>query len=150
MSLTLKKFTVVLAMAVLAVNSVAPSFVLAAEAPAPVAETPTEEVITPEVPPVEEPAKEEPAPTVLIAIPAPQLEIDDLCSFEPSLYKTWRIHNTTASEITFSWEIVGTQQSGGFTVAPNGYITFDTVTEGDNQLEVYISEIWCEQHCCES
>ncbi len=141
MSLTLKKFTVVLAMAVLAVNSVVPSFVLAAEeVPAPVVETPTEEVITPEVPPVEEPASEEPAPKVLIAIPAPQLEITDLCSYEPSVYKTWRIHNTTASEITFSWEIVGTQQSGGFTIAPNGYITFDTVTEGDNQLEVYIGE----------
>lgn len=142
MSLTLKKFTVVLAMAVLAVSSVAPSFVLAAEeTPAPVVvETPSEEVTTPEEPVVEQPVAEEPAPNLQIVIPQPQLEIDDLCSFEPSVYKTWRVYNTTAQEITFSWEIIGTQQSGGFTVGANSSITFDTVTEGDNQLAVYIGE----------
>ncbi len=66
------------------------------------------------------------------------LSVEGLCSQNSSDFHTWKVTNNTESPIDFSWAIDSTTQDGSGTVAGGGSLIFDTVTEGNNVIFIYI------------
>jgi hypothetical protein len=62
------------------------------------------------------------------------LGFTSVCSTMPENTRKWRVQNTNSVPIEFSWEVVGTSQTGVLTApaAGNGVIKFPGATDGAN------------------
>jgi predicted outer membrane repeat protein len=84
-----------------------------------------------------------PAPVSVHAQDVQQHEIllTALCSPEPQIQRVWRVTNFTPNDTAFTWNLVGTGQSGGGIVPANGEIIFTTQTVDDpNVVALFIDD----------
>ncbi len=67
------------------------------------------------------------------------LVLGEVCSEDPSETRAWTVTNPNDSDLMFSWEIVGSDQSGKLLVRANSQVSFFTSTiEGENILQVTV------------
>jgi len=71
------------------------------------------------------------------------LTLTPVCSINPDTTRIWRVRNTNPDPVSFTWEVVGTGQTGsgtvpGSTAAIPGEITFETQTVPDSPNTVRI------------
>jgi len=73
-----------------------------------------------------------------------QLRLTSLCSPDPDRIRVWRVRNTNPDPVDFTWDVVGTDQTGSGTVpggseATPGEVTFQTVTvDGPNTTRIFV------------
>ncbi|MEO0562532.1 MAG: hypothetical protein AAF125_10480 [Chloroflexota bacterium] len=79
------------------------------------------------------------------AIRATNLRLTSLCSPDPNTVRIWRVRNTNTNPVDFTWDVVGTDQTGSGTVpggsADNpGEVTFETVAvDGPNTTRIFVN-----------
>jgi hypothetical protein len=87
---------------------------------------------TPTSPPTGTPlptAEPPPLPIVappIITLTAGELSVHPLCSDNPDVERRWDITNTGAAEVTFTWELLGQDESGTGTVGANASVVLST------------------------
>lgn len=57
----------------------------------------------------------------------PNLFINSLCSTDPNTSRVWQIRNEENAPIDYTWDVVGTDQTGSGTVPANGTIQLDRI-----------------------
>ena len=72
-----------------------------------------------------------------VIAPANYLNLTSMCSNDPSVSRRWRVRNTTATPIEYTWNVYGTSQSGSGLAAP-GDSYFETVAlAGPNTTKIF-------------
>lgn len=91
-----------------------------------------------------------PTPTLTLTptpIPSTPLLLTSLCSPNPDTVRVWRVRNPNPSAVDFSWDVVGTTQSGSGTVPGGtadmpGEITFQTTAvTGANTTRLFVGGV---------
>lgn len=74
-----------------------------------------------------------------------QLRLTSLCSPSPDTIRVWRVRNTNPDPVDFTWDVVGTDQTGfatvpGGSVDNPGEVTFETVAvDGPNTTRIFVN-----------
>ena len=86
-----------------------------------------------------------PTPTITqtpMPTPFETLDLDTMCSPNPSILRKWIVFNQNDYDVLFDWEVVGTSQTGSETVpaagSSPGEVMFTTIPEGTNTVQVFV------------
>ena len=68
------------------------------------------------------------------------LQLTSMCSPSPDSVRVWRVRNHTNNDINFTWDVVGTQQTGQGVATASSDVFFETQTvPGSNTTRLYIN-----------
>ncbi|MEO0566032.1 MAG: hypothetical protein AAF125_28250, partial [Chloroflexota bacterium] len=73
-----------------------------------------------------------------------RIRLTSLCSPDPDSIRIWRVRNTNTDPIDFTWDVVGTDQTGSGTVPGGsednpGEVTFETIAvDGPNTTRIFV------------
>jgi hypothetical protein len=85
-----------------------------------------------------------PTPTLTFT-PTPalnKLQLTSMCSVNPAQTRVWRVRNSNAVAVNFTWDVFGTTQTGSGTVPANGEVFFETITvAGPNTTRIYVNGV---------
>jgi hypothetical protein len=82
-----------------------------------------------------------PSPTATLVIPPSfaKLKLTSMCSADPALTRRWRVRNSNAFPLPFTWEIYGNGQAGSGVAVANGDVFFESNTvNGANTLRLFV------------
>jgi hypothetical protein len=68
-----------------------------------------------------------------------ELQLTSMCSDEPAVSRRWRVRNHTAAPINYTWDVVGTSQTGGGVASPGDNFFFTSTVSGPNTTRVFWS-----------
>lgn len=65
------------------------------------------------------------------------LQLTSMCSDNPDVSRHWRVRNPNSTDVAYTWEVVGTTQTGSGTATANSDVFFDTQTvAGPNTTKI--------------
>jgi hypothetical protein len=67
------------------------------------------------------------------------LVLTALCTDTPLVSRVWKVHNSNAAAVNFSYTIQGTSQVGSQTIAANSDTQITTATEGTNVMNLLVN-----------
>jgi hypothetical protein len=80
-----------------------------------------------------------PTPTLVIPPSFAKLKLTSMCSADPALTRRWRVRNSNAFPLPFTWEIYGNGQAGAGVAVANGDVFFESNTvNGANTLRLFV------------
>jgi WD40 repeat protein len=78
-------------------------------------------------------------PTLVIPPSFAKLRLTSMCSADPALTRRWRVRNSNAFPLPFTWEIYGNGQAGSGVAVANGDVFFESNTvNGANTLRLFV------------
>jgi len=71
------------------------------------------------------------------------LQLTSMCSPDPSSVRVWRVRNSNAADIVFTWDVYGTSQTGTATAFANTDVFFQTqaVPNSPNTVRVFVNGV---------
>ncbi|WP_280770083.1 hypothetical protein [Salipaludibacillus daqingensis] len=70
-----------------------------------------------------------------------KLQLTSVCSNDPEDTRKWRVTNPNDEDVTFTYDVYGTEQAGEETVEAGETLYFETDTEkGDNTVRLFVDE----------
>ncbi len=80
------------------------------------------------------------ATTTATSIPPLPVNLSAVCSYEDEDTMLWKVANTTAEAIDFTWQVVGSSETGSGTVDANGSTYFET-SAGSKTVQLYVNGV---------
>jgi WD40 repeat protein len=78
-------------------------------------------------------------PTLVIPPSFAKLRLTSMCSADPALTRRWRVRNSNAFPLPFTWEIYGNGQAGSGVAVAGGDVFFESNTvNGANTLRLFV------------
>lgn len=71
-----------------------------------------------------------------------KLKLTSMCSDDPDVTRRWRVRNTNPYDVEFTYQVVGTSQSGAYTAPANSDFFFETDTVGGpNTTKILVNAV---------